>query len=77
MSAANLNIITIQRRMLTASEAAQYCGLPVKKFPTICNVSPVELADGIKRYDKYALDKWLDALTFGDATHDDVIARLS
>ncbi|MAW87175.1 MAG: hypothetical protein CMJ42_11655 [Phyllobacteriaceae bacterium] len=76
MGAANLNIVTINRRMLTTSEAAQYCGLPVKRFPAICTVSAVELDKGIVRYDRHALDRWLDDLSNEHGTDDDILARL-
>ncbi len=78
MTAANLNIIAITRRMLTASEAAQYCGLPIKKFPMVCTVTPVELTGGVKRYDRVALDRWLDNLSCNsNVDDDDILARLS
>ncbi len=76
MAAANLNIIAIQRRMLSQSEAAMYCGLPVKKFPVICNVAPTEIG-GKKLFDKKRLDRWLDELSSGEVDSDDaVLGRL-
>lgn len=76
MSAANLNIIAIQRRMLSQSEAAMYCGLPAKKFPVICTVPPTEIG-GRKLFDKKQLDCWLDELASGELDSDDaVLGRL-
>lgn len=76
MTAANLNIIAVQRRMLSQSEAAMYCGLPVKKFPMICSVPPTELG-GKKLFDKKRLDQWLDELSSGEtSSDDDVLGRL-
>lgn len=73
MTAANLNIIAIDRRMLTKTEAAHFCGLPVRKFPAVCPVVPVELAKGIERYDRRDLDKWLDSLSLGENEDEDAI----
>jgi len=78
MPATNLNIVVVNRRMLSAREAAEYCGVPARRFAAVCDVEPVEIAGGLVRYDRHALDRWLDALSAEDADADDeILARLS
>ncbi len=72
MSSANLNIIAVQRRMLSQSEAAMYCGLPAKKFTVICSVSPTEIG-GKRLFDKKRLDRWLDELASGEHDSDETV----
>ena len=71
MTSANLNIVTINPRMLSRSEAARYCGIPIKKFPAICDVEPIRLAIKIIRYDKNVIDEWLDTLSQCDGQTSD------
>jgi hypothetical protein len=73
MPTANLNIVTTNRRMLTTKEAADYCGLPTKKFSMLCAVSPVDLGKGYSRYDLRDLDKWLDSLQSPEDLDDEVL----
>lgn len=77
MSSATLNIKVSPRRMLTLREAADYVGLPPKRFPSECGVSPLELAGGRRVYDMHDLDRWIDALKDGAGDGDEsILARL-
>jgi hypothetical protein len=76
VSTATLNIKVSPRRMLTAREAAEYCGLPAKKFPAVCRVAPVALPGDELRYDMRDLDDWLDGLKGGAPNDDDIIGKL-
>ena len=63
--------------MLSAREAADYCGVPVKKFPSVCRVMPVQLPGADLRYDMRDLDEWLDACKVGCPNgDDDIIGKL-
>ncbi|WP_320188252.1 hypothetical protein RMS29_001760 [Agrobacterium rosae] len=76
-SSATLNIRVAPRRMLTLREAADYCGLPVKRFPVDCHVTPIAMPSGGKVYDMRDLDDFIDALKGGESAGDDaIIARL-
>ena len=77
MTSANFTIVTINPRLLSLAEAAHYLRISAKGFPVLCNVRPIKLADGISRYDRNALDIWVDAKTGCDPNgDDDVIGRL-
>lgn len=76
MASATLNIKVAPRRMLPAREAADYCGLPAKRFPHECRVSPVVMPGGAKLYDMHDLDRWIDSLKSGDDVDDDIVGRL-
>ena len=72
-----LNIRVIQPRMLSLKLAADYVGIPQKRFPMACPVAPVAMPGDAKLYDVRDLDKWLDELKGGtDAADDDIIAKL-
>ncbi|WP_225906204.1 hypothetical protein [Ensifer canadensis] len=74
MATATLNLKVNHRpRMLSLKEAAEYCGLAVKRFPGACRVSPVAMPTGERLYDLRDLDSWLDALKDGGADSDDEI----
>ncbi len=77
MASATLNIKVSPRRMLRPNEAAEYCGIPLKRFPAECAVVPVAMPNGVKLYDIQDLDAWIDTLKSGDHSDDDVVlARL-
>lgn len=76
MASATLNIKVAPRRMLNSKEAAEYCGLPSKRFPIACQVAPVCMPDGAKLYDMRDLDRWIDALKDGATSDDDIIGKL-
>ncbi|MER8948961.1 hypothetical protein [Mesorhizobium sp. M0296] len=75
MTIATLNLKVLPRRMLLAKEAAEYCGIPVKRFPIECGVVPVVMPSGTKLYDMRDLDAWIDTLKSGDQTGDDELIR--
>ena len=54
---------SLEPRMLTQGQAAEYCGIGVKSFKTVCPVRPTALRDGLARYDRFKLDRWLDGLS--------------
>lgn len=78
MASATLNLRVSPRRMLSLKEAADYCGLSAKKFPTECGISPVEFPSGSKLYDIQDLDAFLDGLKRGPSMTDDdeIIGKL-
>jgi hypothetical protein len=49
-------------RLLTQGQAAAYCGLCVENFKKACPIKPLSLLERIPRYDRRALDRWIDAL---------------
>ncbi len=65
MSTASLNISLVEKRMLSANEAADYTGIPKKHFSNTCPVQPIELRPGTVLYDKCDLDKWIDTMKTG------------
>ncbi|MDX3975802.1 hypothetical protein [Shinella sp.] len=75
MATANLNIRVVPRRMLSAKEAAEYCGLSAKGFELRCGVSPVQMPAGTRLYDMRDLDNWIDGLKAGGGDSDDDILR--
>lgn len=79
MAAATLNLNVVEKRMLSASEAASYCGLPAKHFPTVCPVSPVSLGGKFRLWDKRDLDRWIDTEKVGaaEASTDAILGRLA
>lgn len=54
-------------RLLTKTQAAAYCGVCISVFDQACPVQPTLLLDRISRYDRFALDKWIDGLGGGTA----------
>jgi hypothetical protein len=55
--------MTIPTRLLLKKEAAAYCGVCLSVFEKACPVRPVKLLDRIPRWDRHALDAWIDGLT--------------
>ena len=49
-------------RLLNQRQAAAYCGLCVSNFVKACPVPPVNVLARIPRYDRHALDRWIDSL---------------
>ena len=78
MAGATLNLSVVEKRMLTATEAASYTGLAAKHFKDTCPVRPVEIRKGDRRWDKRDLDQWIDCLKEGVemTSHDEIIGRL-
>jgi hypothetical protein len=75
MSTATLNIRTSPRRMLNVREAAEYCGLPAKRFPLDCQIAPVQMPSGGRLYDMRDLDVWIESLKSEEPNSDDAILR--
>jgi hypothetical protein len=53
------------KRLLTSSEAAEYCGMGVGSFAVHCSVRPkrVRAVQRGLRWDVRDLDKWIDSLS--------------
>jgi hypothetical protein len=49
-------------RLLDKGQAAAYCGVCVAVFETSVGVAAIEVKPGLKRWDRHALDRWIDAL---------------
>ena len=50
-------------RLLSKADAAAYLGISAAVFDQICDIRPVELADGrerLRRFDVTDLDRWID-----------------
>lgn len=63
--------------MLSTREAAEYCGVPAKKFGAVCPVTAVQLPGLEPRFDMRDLDDWLDACKAGSNNgDDDIIGKL-
>ncbi len=54
-------------RLLKKCEAAAYCGVCPSTFEQASPVEPVYLLNRIPRFDRFALDEWIDALGKGAA----------
>ncbi|MGA1831540.1 hypothetical protein [Rhizobium wenxiniae] len=77
MANAMLNIRIVQPRMMSIKQAADYVGLPLRRFPRICTVQPVALPESEERYDIRDLDRWIDQIKLGSADTDaDILGRL-
>jgi hypothetical protein len=78
MAGATLNVVVVPRRMYTATEAAQYCGIPPKNFAHVTGIAPVSMPGGKVRYDVRDLDVWIDTIKMGTGdSDDDVLGRLA
>lgn len=69
---------TISPRLFTRSQAAAYCGLSAGTFASVCPVAPIAFNQSkkLQRYDKRALDRWIDGLAQNDNVGDsDWLAR--
>jgi len=53
----------VQPRLLLKQQAAAYCGVCPSVFEKACPVQPIQLLDRIPRWDRFALDAWIDGLT--------------
>ena len=65
MTSAILNLRVKPFRLLTKSEAANYCRRSVKKFEAQCPVPPIQMADGDQLWDVRDLDHWIESLKAG------------
>lgn len=57
-----------RKRLLTAVEAAAYCGISEGPFSRLCPVEPICFGpnEKLRRYDVVALDRWIDRLNRAD-----------
>jgi hypothetical protein len=78
MSSTSLSISVVEKRMMSATEAAHYCGQAVKHFKSFCPVRPVIIPPRYRQYDRRDLDKWLDNLKAGTelTTQAEILDRL-
>jgi hypothetical protein len=77
MATATLNLRVQPYRLLTKTEAANYCRRSVRKFEAQCPVAPLQMADGDRLWDVQDLDRWIDSLKSGGAEDADaIVARL-
>lgn len=65
-------------RLLTKSQAAQYCGLSVATFGGTCPVRPISLGHGVRmeRYDLRDIDKWIDSFKAGSGAPKSVLEQI-
>jgi hypothetical protein len=63
-------------RLLTQGQAAAYCGVCVAVFKKACPVAPLNLLDRLPRYDRHALDAWINRLTKSPAEDDLDLVRM-
>ena len=64
------------KRMLSAEEAASYCGFPsVNRFKAAARVRPVNYGNCV-RYDRERLDEWLDSLSQSAPEGGDIVEAL-
>lgn len=57
-------------QLLNKKQAAAYCGVCPSVFDQACPVQPTLLLDRIPRYDRFALDRWIDELGGSTASED-------
>jgi predicted DNA-binding transcriptional regulator AlpA len=53
----------LQPRLLTKQGAAAYCGMSPATFDAICPVKPIRFSERTIRFDRVALDRWIDGLS--------------
>ena len=78
MAMATLNLTVLHKRMLNKTEAAEYCGRPVKRFEIECPVRAIRFPNGDSRWDVRDLDAWIDRLKVGhfDRDSDVIVGKL-
>lgn len=76
MAGATLNIRVVQPRLMSLKQAADYVGLPLKRFPAACPVPQIEMPGKVKVYDIRDLDAWVDQIKIGSVDPDDAILAL-
>ena len=69
--------MTRPARMLPLKDAANYCGIPARRFPAECEVPPVEMPHGKRLYDIRDLDTWLDGLKGNSLNENAILERLA
>jgi predicted DNA-binding transcriptional regulator AlpA len=64
------------KRLLTGDEAAAYCGVTLPTLRSHVKVAPMKIG-GAVRYDRVALDRWIDGRTnAAPMTGDDWLDKL-
>ena len=78
MSAATFKIKVLPKRMAKKSEAANYCGLPIKRFEDEFPFPPVRMPGGDDLIDLQDCGRWIETLKAGVANDDDdaILAKL-
>jgi hypothetical protein len=66
----------LEPRLLTQGQAAAYCGVCAEVFKKACPVAPVKVLDRIPRYDRQALDAWINGLTKSQVVEEDWLGKL-
>lgn len=66
------------RRLSTAREAADYCGITQKQLRTVTGIAPVQLPNGKQLFDLRDLDRFIEGCKAPSAelSDDDILARL-
>jgi hypothetical protein len=58
-------------------QAADYIGVPSKKFAGVCSVAPIAMPDDVELYGVRDLDHWVVQLKSGAVdTDDEILSRL-
>jgi hypothetical protein len=65
--------LNLPPRLLTLQEAKAYCGPASPNFPVDCAIEPVKLSKNLRRWDRFALDRWINSLM--EMTDDDIDVR--
>jgi hypothetical protein len=78
MGAATFKIKVLPKRLAKKSEAASYCGQPVKRFEADFPFPPVRMPNGDELIDLQDCDRWIDSLKVGadNSDTDAIIERL-
>jgi len=78
MAVAIVQIPDTPTRLLKLKDAATYCQIPIKRFPAICPVTPLDLGSGLRAYDIKDIDRWIDSLKESEHpdSYDDILAKL-
>ena len=77
MPSATLNLRVSPRRIISRREAAEYCGVPVKRLIADTGVKPVIMPHGEEMFDILDLDVCIEGLKAAQPTnHDDIVERL-
>ena len=66
-------------RLMRRSRAAAYCSFSVPSFTRVCPVQPIDLGNGLLRWDRLEIDGWIDGLRHGPSrlpTDDEILALL-
>jgi hypothetical protein len=76
MTAATFKIKVLPKRMAKVSEAANYCGLAVKRFEADFPFPLVRMPGGNELVDLHDCDRWIESLKGGNVPDDEIVGRL-